>query len=121
MNNDDIPQISSQVDFSEAIITPGQLRAVGIDLPDEQMQELIIHIQNTVNERIGEEVVESLTDEQLEELIALQGSRGSDDDDRVSAWLRDHVPDYEQIVDDNTAIVIGEVVANADAIQQSGS
>ena len=37
---------------------------------------------------------------------------------QISEWLRTRVPDYEQIVEDNTMIVLGEVADDIDAIQQ---
>ena len=115
MNNDNTPQVN----LDEALITVDQLREMGINLPEQQLQELATHVQNTINERIGEEVVESLTGEQLEELIAMQDSGAPGD--QISEWLCIRVPDYEQIVEDNTIIVLGEVVDDIDAIQQPKS
>ena len=112
MNNNNTPRIN----LDEALITVDQLREMGINLPEQQLQELAVHVQDTINERIGEEAVESLTGEQLEELITIQdnGAPG----DQISEWLRARVPDYEQIVEDNTIIVLGEVADDIDAIQQ---
>ena len=66
MNNDQ-PQLSLQA----TIVTKAQLNSIGISLPDDQMQALIQHVEETINERISEEVVESLSDDQLKELVEL--------------------------------------------------
>ena len=46
MNNDQ-PQLSIQA----TIVTKAQLNSIGISLPDDQMQALIQHVEETINER----------------------------------------------------------------------
>ncbi len=106
----------TQVNIQATMITKAQLSSVGINLPDEQAQALIQHVEDTVNERISEEIVDSLDDAQLAELVALQ-----DDDvpaEQVEAWIRERVPEYDEIIEDNVTIVLGELVENSEAIQQ---
>lgn len=105
----------TQVNIQATMITKAQLSSVGINLPDDQAQALIQHVEDTVNERISEEIVDSLDDAQLAELVALQG-----DDvpaEQVEAWIRERVPEYDEIVEDNVTIVLGELVENSEAIQ----
>jgi hypothetical protein len=111
MNNDQ-PQLSIQA----TIVTKAQLNSIGISLPDDQMQALIQHVEETINERISEEVVESLSDDQLKELVELQTGNASAEE--IDAWIRERVPEYDQIIEDNVAIVLGELVENSDAIQK---
>jgi hypothetical protein len=111
MNNDQ-PQLSIQA----TIVTKAQLNSIGISLPDDQMQALIQHVEETINERISEEVVESLSDDQLKELVELQ--TGSASAEEIDAWIRERVPEYDEIIEDNVAIVLGELVENSDAIQK---
>ena len=59
-----------------------------------------------VNELIGEEIYESLTDEEARELIALQESGA--DPEEVEKWIEAHVPDYDNIIEDNVIIAAGE-------------
>ena len=73
MNNDNIT-------INATIITKSQLNAIGIKLPDDQIEALIQHVEDTVNERIGEEIVDSLDNDQLKELIKLQDNRASNDE-----------------------------------------
>mgnify|MGYP000003152666 FL=1 len=111
MNNDQ-PQLSIQA----TIVTKAQLNSIGISLPDDQMQALIQHVEETINERISEEVVESLSDDRLKELVELQTSNAPAEE--IDAWIRECVPEYDEIIEDNVAIVLGELVENSDAIQK---
>ncbi len=110
MNND-----QTQLNIRATIVTKAQLNSIGISLPDDQMQALIQHVEETINERISEEVVESLTDEQLVELVKMQDSNAPAEE--IDAWIRERVPEYDEIIEDNVTIVLGELVENSDAIQ----
>lgn len=59
-----------------------------------------------VDELIGEEIYESLTEEEARELIALKG--GGATPEEVEAWLEAHVPGYDEIVEDNIIIAVSE-------------
>ena len=111
MNNDE----NTQIIIPTTMITKAQLSSVGINLPDDQAQALIQHVEETVNERISEEIVDSLDDAQLAELVALQD--GDVPAEQLEAWIRERVPEYDEIVEDNVTIVLGELVENSDAIQ----
>ena len=111
MNNDK----NTQIIIPTTMITKAQLNSVGINLPDDQVQALIQHVEETVNERISEEIVDSLDDAQLAELVALQD--GDVPAEQLEAWIRERVPEYDEIVEDNVTIVLGELVENSDAIQ----
>lgn len=110
MNNDE----NTQIIIPTTMITKVQLNSVGINLPDDQAQALIQHVEETVNERISEEIVDSLDDAQLAELVALQDDVPAE---QLEAWIRERVPEYDEIVEDNVTIVLGELVENSEAIQ----
>ena len=111
MNNDE----NTQIIIPTTMITKAQLSSVGINLPDDQAQALIQHVEETVNERISEEIVDSLDDAQVAELVALQD--GDVPAEQLEAWIRERVPEYDEIVEDNVTIVLGELVENSEAIQ----
>ena len=90
-------------------ITKPQLNAVRIKHPDEEMEHLIQRAENEVNERVGEELFDSLDDDQLKEFVAMQEDK-SVSDDKIAEWLAERVPGYKQIVDDNIVIVLDELV-----------
>lgn len=110
MNND-----QTQLNIRVTIVTKAQLNSIGINLPEDQMQALVQHVEDTINSQIGEEIVESLDDDQLKELVQMQ-----DNDvpaEEIDAWIRERVPEYDEIIEDNVAIVLGELADNSDAIQ----
>ena len=110
MNND-----QTQLNIRVTIVTKAQLNSIGINLPEDQMQALIHHIEDTINSQIGEEIVESLDDDQLKELVQMQDNDAPAEE--IDAWIRARVPEYDEIIEDNVAIVLGELANNSDAIQ----
>ena len=110
MNND-----QTQLNIRVTIVTKAQLNSIGINLPEDQMQALIQHAEDTINSQIGEEVVESLDDDQLKELVQMQDNDAPAEE--IDAWIRARVPEYDEIIEDNVAIVLGELADNSDAIQ----
>ena len=99
----------NNVSAGTVAITKAQLNAVGINLPDDEMEDLIQRAENEVNERVGEELFDSLDDDQLKEFVAMQEDK-SVSGDKIAEWLAERVPDYKQIVADNTVIVLDELV-----------
>lgn len=99
-------------------ITQEDLEALGINVGEDDATSLITHLNETVEQRIGTEITEQLNDEQLKELVALQDSASEDE---LGKWIAEHVPEYEQIVQDNIDIVIGELAENADGVNAATS
>lgn len=100
-----------------AALTVEHLQAVGIDLSDVEMEALLVHAQERVDELISEEFFDSLSDEEVDEIIELQQKDSSAE--QIDKWLAEHIPDYQQIIEDNTAIVLGELAENAKDIQEA--
>lgn len=109
MNND-----QTQLNIRVTIVTKAQLNSIGINLPEDQMQALIQHVEDTINSQIGEEIVESLDDDQLKELVQMQDNDAPAEE--IDAWIRERIPEYDEIIEDNVAIVLGELANNSDAI-----
>jgi hypothetical protein len=100
----------------EQYITKDALLALGINLEDKDVDSLITHLNETVEERIGAEITEALDDAQLGELVKLQETAS---DEEIGAWIAEHVPDYKEIVQDNIDIVIGELADGADDVNKA--
>lgn len=94
-------------------ITRELLEQAGIDLTNEDINELLDHLNQTLEERVGAEVVASLDDEKLQELSDLQES-GTDE--QLVDWMTTNVPQLGDITKDEIDILIGELVENADEI-----
>lgn len=98
----------------QQIITKELLTALGIDLPEDQLDTLVEHANTTLHERIGTEITESIDDNQLKELIALEEAG---DDIKVSEWLSKNIPELKEIIEDERDILLGELAENADSIK----
>lgn len=100
----------------DSIITKDLLDEAGIDLVGQDVDALLAHLNQTLEERVGTEITESLNDTQLEELAALQ-ENGSDEE--VGTWLEKNVPELEQITQDEIDILLGELSENSDQINKA--
>jgi hypothetical protein len=97
-------------------VTKQSLLALGINLGDQDIDSLLLHLNDLIEERIGAEITESLTDEQLAELVSLQEES---DEEKIGEWIAAHVPDYAAIVQDNIDITVGELAENADGVNKA--
>ena len=95
----------------QQLITEEVLVAMGIQLSDDQMKTLVQHANDTLSERVGADIVETLDDEQLEQYLAIQQSG---DDDKIASWLTENVPELKEIVENERDIVLGELADNAE-------
>ena len=102
--------------MNQQIITKELLEEYGIELGSQDVASLLQHLNDTLNERIGAEVTDSLEDEQLDELLKLQESAG---DEQVGAWIEQHVSELQQIIQDETDILLGELAENANHMNKA--
>lgn len=95
------------------LITKENLEEAGITLEGRDIEALLNHLNDNLEERVGAEITESLSDEKLEELVSLQENAS---DDEVANWIEANVPELQQIVQDEIDIIIGELAENAEDI-----
>lgn len=101
---------------NQPLITRELLDQFGISLEGRDEASFIQHLNDTLEERIGAEITESLDDEQLKTLLELQ-EKGSDEE--VGAWIDQNVPELQQITQDEIDILLGEVAENSDEINEA--
>lgn len=94
-------------------ITQSTLDALGIDLTGQDVESLLTHLNDTLQERVGAEITETLNDEQLKTLLDMQENANEDE---IATWLEANVPDMQQIVQDEIDIIIGELADSSDQI-----
>jgi hypothetical protein len=99
--------------MNQQFITESTLDALGIDLSGQDKDALLTHLNETLQERVGAEITESLDDAQLQTLLDLQ-DKATDED--LGTWLEQNVPDLKQIVQDEIDIILGELAENSDGI-----
>ncbi|HSW91678.1 MAG TPA: DUF5663 domain-containing protein [Candidatus Saccharimonadales bacterium] len=99
----------------QEFITKESLLNLGINLDGQDVDSLLDHLNDTLQERVGTELTESLNDEQLKTLVELQDKAT---DEEVGNWLEANVPEFEQIVKDEIDILLGELAENTDGINK---
>jgi hypothetical protein len=77
-------------------ITEDVLKDFGISLEGEDKFSLLAHLNDSLEERIGVRIMESLSDEKLKTLLDLQEHAT---DDEVGKWIANEVPDLHDIAD----------------------
>lgn len=67
------------------------LQSVGLgDLPDDQKEAFLQHTYETLEERVGTRLADSLSDEQLQEFESF----ANQNEEKTYGWLSAHAPDY---------------------------
>lgn len=89
-------------------ITKQDLEEAGVVVPDGKVEEFLKHANQSLAERIDAEVVNSLSEEEANEMIEIQDSG---DDDALQAWTALHVPELIEIVQDEIDILLDELAA----------
>lgn len=87
------------------------LKAIGVNLPEDQLAKFTGHVIQTLEERVGIAIMELLDDEEAAELIALNEAG---DETAVAAWLEENLPEYKEVIQDEFDILMGEIAENAD-------
>lgn len=98
------------------LITKELLEEAGVDLQSQDTASLLDHLNATLEERVGAEITNSLSNEQLEELAKLQ-ENGSNEE--LTSWVEQHVPELQQIAQDEIDILLSELSDNADGINNA--
>ncbi|MCB9819854.1 hypothetical protein H6796_00890 [Candidatus Nomurabacteria bacterium] len=100
------------------IITIETLEEYGVDVSEKDVASFLEYANSTLEERVGAEVAESLDDEKLSALVELQETGNNE---QVASWLRENVPELQQIAEDELDILLGELSENADSLSDSDS
>ena len=97
----------------QEFITKEMLTNLGINLEGQDVASLLSHLNDTLEERVGSEITDSLDEAQLKVLVEMQDKAG---DEEIGEWLAKNVPDFEQIVQDEIDIILGELAEGTDGI-----
>lgn len=93
--------------MNHQFITQQTLEALDIDLTGEDVEALLDHLNETLQERIGAEITESLNDEQIKTLADMQESAS---DEALGTWLEENVSGMQDIVQNEIDILMAEIV-----------
>lgn len=100
----------------EEYITKDMLKNLEINLEGKDVDSLLEHLNETLEERVGAEITDALDDTQLQKLLDLQENASEEE---VGEWLRANVPEFEQIIQDETDILLGELAESSDGINNA--
>lgn len=98
------------------IITRELLEQAGINLENKDIDALLAHLNQELEERVGAEITASLSDEQLKEMLDIQEHAT---EDQLVDWMTENVPKLDQITQDEVDIILGELAENADGINDA--
>ena len=88
------------------------LQDIGVTLDDQTYETLSQHYEETLNERVIIEIVDDLDEKQLEELHTLTNQ----DAGVFNQWLAANVRKLDEIIEDEIAILLGEITESSDKI-----
>ncbi len=93
------------------------LKDLGLaELPPAVASELMRHIYETLEMRVGSELASTMSDEQLDEFERFMHAN---DDAGAFTWLETNFPNYKEIVVKQFEALKDEIKANAEAILAS--
>ena len=93
------------------ILTRDFLKSIGVDVDvsDEVYQKLADSFEETLYQRVVDEIILELDSEKAAELSELAEA----DDALVQQWLSQNVEDLEEIVTDELEILLGDIAEGA--------
>lgn len=86
-------------------ITINHIKNITPDKSDAELEEIAEQLNDKVAGLVGEEIITSLTPDDVDTLAEMQDTTS---EENLVAWISERVPDHEEIIEDNTAIVLGE-------------
>jgi hypothetical protein len=93
--------------MNHQFITQKTLEALDVDLTGEDVEALLDHLNETLQERVSAEITESLNDDQLKTLLELQESAS---DEELGTWLEENVSGMQELVQNEIDILISEII-----------
>lgn len=97
-------------------ITKQDLLELGIDLNEAELDALLAHANEELSLRVGNEILLSLSDEQIQEYKSLAASGNTE---QVSGWLAKNVPELEAIVFDEIDILLGDIAEDSHKLEKA--
>lgn len=88
------------------------LEDIGVTMDAQTYSALSEHYEQTLNERVMAEIIDELNENQLEELHSLNGREA----DLVREWLVANLTNLDEIIEDEVAILLGEIAESSDQI-----
>ena len=78
-------------------------------LPDDQKRAMLQHIYETLELRVGTNLANQMTDQQLEEFEKFIDDGGDANQSQALQWLETNLPNYKQVVNEVFEALKGEI------------
>lgn len=88
------------------------LKDIGLSLDDQTYGALSEHYEQTLSDRVISEIVNELNEAQLLELQSLKNTEPG----VLQNWLVVNVPQLSEIIEDEIAILLGEIAESSDKL-----
>lgn len=85
------------------------LNEIGVILDDEAYASFSEHYEDHLRERVVDEITSELNEAQLAELHAFEKKS----DEELQAWLKTNVPQLKEIIEDEVAILLGDIAEDS--------
>ncbi len=96
------------------VLNESFLIEVGLDkMSKEQKDDFLDYLRETLETRVGSKLAQGLSESLL---IDFEKLIDSQDEDGALQWLEKNCPNYKLVVDDETARLREEIMANKDQI-----
>lgn len=93
------------------------LQEIGLgSLPDDQKKGMLQHIYETLELRVGTQLANQMTDQQLEEFEKFIDDGGDGNQAQALQWLETNLPNYKQVVNEVFEALKGEIAQMAPQI-----
>lgn len=90
-------------------ITTDLLDSLGVELNAHESHAMDEHFKSTLRRRVLDEAIDSLDENQIIELSHIAKSGGD-----LWPWIKANTPDIDEIIDQETDILLGELAENSD-------
>jgi hypothetical protein len=90
-------------------------------LPEEQKRAMLQHIYDTLELRVGTNLANQMTDQQLDEFERFIDSGGDANQTQALQWLETNLPNYKQVVNDVFEQLKGEIKQMAPQIMATSA
>lgn len=97
---------------TDGVLNRQFLSDIGVQLDEQTYQALAGHYEQTLNDRVLEEITLELDEQQLKQLEVLKDATPNE----LTAWLVANIPQLGDIIEDEVAILMGELAENSDQI-----
>lgn len=94
------------------LVTRQLMNDLGVAISDDELASLSEHIESTLDTRVTDEIVAELSNDEVRELNDLADAT----DEVRMEWLRVHMPELREIIEDETAILLGELAEHSDRL-----